>query len=402
MCPEPSGSEQAGGARHVPGLALVGVSPDTPGLKTLPYGVYRAIHPHFHETHCVSRESEISYIFIVFRIFEAAMTVHRVELDNIELDDQNDRTIPFTRAQLRATMRETDFQGAQIKLGGNGEDSMLDFLTEELKQRFAHNDADAATIEHICHLAEAIGAPEGLVQPIIAKRTPTGRWQIVAGNCRLLAHEILEAQAIKLIEFDAQDSVSPDVRKAQENLTRHDLNPLEEIRAIRRLIAHSGEHIDNLSINKLVRLLKLPRARAQRISGILKCEGDAFKQLLESGTFKSIQEAYDAAQLDEARLARKYKDTLPDPARTPSDVAPSVDSDPAPKVKELVQLKGANKDQPINRTWIRWLVEGMKASGDLSDNQALQIKASLHKANREQLQLVLDNALNKAREKNSV
>jgi len=89
--------------------------------------------------------------------------------------------------------------------------------------------ADGARVmigeEEIVELAESI-RERGLLQPILV--TPRdGRFEIVAGDRRYLAHEYLGYKKIeaKVVEADEKDVV---IDRAIENLQRVDLSPFEE------------------------------------------------------------------------------------------------------------------------------------------------------------------------------
>jgi len=79
--------------------------------------------------------------------------------------------------------------------------------------------------EEIEELAQSI-KERGLLQPILV--TPRdGRFEIVAGDRRYLAHEKLGLKTIeaKVVESDAESII---LDRATENLQREDLSPLEE------------------------------------------------------------------------------------------------------------------------------------------------------------------------------
>jgi ParB family chromosome partitioning protein len=116
-------------------------------------------------------------------------------------------------------------------------------------------------------LAASIAA-RGVIQPVIVRRLPSGRYQLVAGERRWRA-----AQKAQLHEIPAliRDLSERDVKALAliENLQREDLNPIEEARAFQRLAEDEGltqaeiakfvdksrSHVANLQ-----RLLALPEA----------------------------------------------------------------------------------------------------------------------------------------------
>jgi len=121
--------------------------------------------------------------------------------------------------------------------------------------------------ESLAELAASIAA-RGVIQPVIVRPLPGGRYQLVAGERRWRA-----AQRARLHEIPAlvQELEERDVMALAliENLQRKDLNPVEEARAyqrlseredlsqaeIARLVEKSRSHVANL-----LRLLSLPEA----------------------------------------------------------------------------------------------------------------------------------------------
>jgi len=79
--------------------------------------------------------------------------------------------------------------------------------------------------ERVRELAESI-RESGLLQPIIL-RSSNGRFEIVAGDRRYLAHKLLDLKEIKAIVRDLDDRETAIIRGI-ENLQRVDLTPSEE------------------------------------------------------------------------------------------------------------------------------------------------------------------------------
>lgn len=117
----------------------------------------------------------------------------------------------------------------------------------------------------IDELARSIRA-HGVIQPIIARRTADGGYEIVAGERRWRASQRAGLLKVPVVVRDI-----PDERLLAaaliENVQREDLNPIEEAQAYRRLSEELGltqEQIadavgkDRSSIANYVRLLRLP------------------------------------------------------------------------------------------------------------------------------------------------
>lgn len=86
--------------------------------------------------------------------------------------------------------------------------------------------------DKVRELAESIRS-SGLLQPILV-RPINGRYEVVAGHRRLLAHKLLGEVAIKSIVREMTDEEVMVVR-AVENDQREDLNPMERARVYLRL-----------------------------------------------------------------------------------------------------------------------------------------------------------------------
>ncbi len=127
-------------------------------------------------------------------------------------------------------------------------------------------------------LAESIKTTGGLLQPIVVRPLPDGRYEIVAGERRWRA-----AQLAELTEVSCLVSLYTDEQALQaaviENINRSDLNPIEEAHAYQRLIDefhYLHEEVaaavgkSRTSITNILRLLKLDeRVQALITSGQL-------------------------------------------------------------------------------------------------------------------------------------
>lgn len=114
-------------------------------------------------------------------------------------------------------------------------------------------------------LAESIRS-EGLMQPIVVRKTPAG-YELIAGERRLRAFKHLGQKTITARVIDASDAASA-VLALVENLQRADLNPVEEalgVASLMRDFSLTQEAVaDRLgkpraTIANLVRLLSLDR-----------------------------------------------------------------------------------------------------------------------------------------------
>lgn len=88
--------------------------------------------------------------------------------------------------------------------------------------------------EALHDLAESIRA-QGLMQPILARTTVGGRYEIIAGERRWRASQLAGLTEVPVLVRDVGDEVALKMALI-ENMQREDLNPLEEAQGLQRLI----------------------------------------------------------------------------------------------------------------------------------------------------------------------
>ncbi len=154
-------------------------------------------------------------------------------------------------------------------------------------------------------LTQSIKA-KGFIQPIIARRSADGSYEVVAGERRYQAAKSLGLKEIPTIikELDDKDAF---ILAIIENLQRQDLNPIDEARAFQRLIDEFEFSLgdiaqfvskDKTTVVNALRLLKLPdtikqalqkgiitRTQARTILGVekLQAQEKLFHQILKQG-----------------------------------------------------------------------------------------------------------------------
>jgi ParB family chromosome partitioning protein len=123
--------------------------------------------------------------------------------------------------------------------------------------------------ETLQELADSISS-QGLVQPIVVRPLdPAGgglRYEIVAGERRWRAAQLAGLHTIPAIIRDIPDQAAV-AMSLIENIQREDLNPMEEARALRRLVedfdmTHTTAAVavgrSRVMVSNLLRLLELP------------------------------------------------------------------------------------------------------------------------------------------------
>ena len=129
----------------------------------------------------------------------------------------------------------------------------------------------------LAELAASIIA-NGVVQPILVRPQPNGRFQLIAGERRWRASQMAKKATIPAILRQVSDEQAMEITIV-ENLQREDLNPMDQARAFERLATEfhmTQEQIagrtgkDRVSVANFMRLLKLPPSlQAQVESGEL-------------------------------------------------------------------------------------------------------------------------------------
>ena len=86
----------------------------------------------------------------------------------------------------------------------------------------------------------------GLLNPIIVRPSTPGRFEIIAGHRRFMAHRMLSRPEIACFVRDATDAEAEQGRFA-ENLQREQLSPMEEAVAIKRYMDTTGKSIKEIA-----------------------------------------------------------------------------------------------------------------------------------------------------------
>jgi len=129
----------------------------------------------------------------------------------------------------------------------------------------------------LAELAQSIVAT-GVVQPVVVRELPGGRYQLIMGERRWRASQAAGKTTIPAIVRQVSDEQALEMTIV-ENLQRADLNPMEQARAFDRLsrefkltqeqmATRTGK--DRASVGNFIRLLKLPKSIQDLVeSGVL-------------------------------------------------------------------------------------------------------------------------------------
>jgi ParB family chromosome partitioning protein len=155
-------------------------------------------------------------------------------------------------------------------------EKMRTVAIERLKpSRFQpRKDIDPARLQE---LADSISA-QGVVQPVVARETEAGRYEIIAGERRWRAAQLAGLHDVPVIVKDVSDQAALAIALI-ENIQREDLNPLEEAEALKRLAEEYGMTHQQLAdavgkarvtVTNLLRLNELhPEAKQLLLSGAI-------------------------------------------------------------------------------------------------------------------------------------
>ena len=190
----------------------------------------------------------------------------------------------------------------------------LEQITPNPLQPRAHFD-DEALAELVHSIREV-----GLLQPVVVREVGPDRYELVMGERRWRASQVVGPGTIPAIVRETTDDAM--LRDALlENLHRQDLNPLEEAAAYQQLLQDFGTTHEELAqrigrsrpqISNTIRLLQLPPAVQRRVAaGVLSAgharailglsnpdaqEAMALRVVAEGLSVRSVEEAVQLAQ----------------------------------------------------------------------------------------------------------
>jgi len=113
-------------------------------------------------------------------------------------------------------------------------DSELRNLAVDLMQRGKYQPRVDMHNDSLQELADSIRA-QGVVQPIVVRPVGEGKYEIIAGERRWRASQLAGLHEIPAVVRDVPDSAAIAIALI-ENIQRENLNPIEEARALQRLL----------------------------------------------------------------------------------------------------------------------------------------------------------------------
>jgi ParB family chromosome partitioning protein len=160
-------------------------------------------------------------------------------------------------------------RGLDALLAGNQENAKLEEplqnLSVSLLQPGKYQPRTRMDKESLAELAESVKS-QGIMQPILVRPVPAGRYEIIAGERRWRAAQLAGLTEVPALVREVPDEAAL-AMSLIENIQRENLNPLEEAQGIQRLIKEFGMTHQAASqalgssrstVSNLLRLLNLP------------------------------------------------------------------------------------------------------------------------------------------------
>ena len=161
-------------------------------------------------------------------------------------------------------------------------------------------DFDSERLEELAASIKEVG----LLSPILVREISEGVYQVVAGERRFRAHQLLGADTIRVVvdSGDSTDSALNLAKQIIENIQRQDLNPYERALAIGELRDKLG-----ISIRDIAQRLGISKSMVQRSLEILNLP-DFLKEALRLGGSES--KILVIGQVDDVELQKSLFDQL--------------------------------------------------------------------------------------------
>ncbi len=198
-------------------------------------------------------------------------------------------------------------RGLDALLGGSGKGALpgpagdqaaLRNLPVDLVQRGRYQPRSDMRSESLEDLAASIRA-QGVVQPVVVRPVAGGRYELIAGERRWRAAQLAGLHEIPAVVRDVPDEAAVAMALI-ENIQRENLNPLEEARALERLVEEFG-----LTHQGAAEAVGRSRAAVSNLLRLLELEAEVKKlveeRALEMGHARALLGLGGAHQVEAAR-----------------------------------------------------------------------------------------------------
>ncbi len=155
------------------------------------------------------------------------------------------------------------------------EEGALRTLPVDIIQRGKYQPRIDMHQESLQDLADSI-SEQGVVQPIVVRGIDNGRYEIIAGERRWRASQLAGLHEIPAVVRDVDDRGAIAIALI-ENIQRENLNPMEEARALKRLIDEF-----EVTHEEAARAVGRSRAAVSNLLRLLDLESDV-KEMVEHG-----------------------------------------------------------------------------------------------------------------------
>lgn len=224
--------------------------------------------------------------------------------------------------------------------------------------------------EKLAELADSI-KKNGLIQPIVVRKHGIG-YEIIAGERRYQASKRAGLERVPVIVKDVDDAEMYRLALI-ENIQRDDLNPIEEAKGYKTLIAMNGvKSLGDLSelvsksrssISNIIRLLKLPEEVQEMVSdgrltyatarAILAIDGEErqlalARKAVEKGMATSEVEDYvKAVKAMDERMAQQQEQEAQ--GEDGQEAGPDSAPDAQQQLPDLAEIPGASINRAVAR-----------------------------------------------------
>jgi len=206
----------------------------------------------------------------------------------------------------------------------------------------------------LLELSQSIGQ-DGIIQPIIVRKTGPNAYQIIAGERRWRAAKTAGLAEVPVIPREADDHKVLELAIV-ENIQRSDLNPIELALAFHRMAEDLGLSHDEIgektgqnraTISNTIRLLQLPkdlqelvasgRLSAGHARALLKIEDEAVQRQTAD---RSVREGWSVRQMEEFTRPERTAKSGPDNASAKPSIPAVVDPNVKAAIAELERVLG--------------------------------------------------------------